>query len=211
MIYIGDIHGNFQWYYNQLKKGKLGEASVQVGDFGLFGGKWADEENYWMNLIQTKDPGFSHNFIRGNHDNPTLVKETPRYIPDGTIHYDERGRTVMYIGGAASIDKVSRVEGKTWWAEEGLTFHELFELHDIYDAVKPDRMVTHDCPESIAGTLFYPHYKFDKSSVTRQCFDSMFSTHKPKEWIFGHWHSQRLETVQGTKFICLGINQILEV
>jgi hypothetical protein len=31
----------------------------------------------------------------------------------------------------------------------------------------------------------------------------MFSIHKPDLWIFGHWHCDADEVIDGTRFICL--------
>lgn len=31
----------------------------------------------------------------------------------------------------------------------------------------------------------------------------MFTAHKPKLWLFGHWHMPFDEVVSGTRFICL--------
>ena len=45
--------------------------------------------------------------------------------------------------------------------------------------------------------------KRDYPSRTRQAFDAMMSIHRPKLWIFGHWHRSRNEMIDGTRFICL--------
>lgn len=41
-------------------------------------------------------------------------------------------------------------------------------------------------------------------SITVQAFDNMFEMHKPKLWIFGHWHHTLYKKISDTMFVCLG-------
>jgi len=151
---VGDIHGNFNEYsFYTLGIGRtrhMGdpvppEKSVQVGDFGIgfYTPYWHESVNDWMEVHS------GHRFIRGNHDDPAMCKTMAGYIPDGTIEGD-----VMYIGGAWSIDREWRTEGKDWWPDEELSMQELEALIDVYRAAKPRVMFTHDCPEQIAWDMF---------------------------------------------------------
>lgn len=199
MRYIGDIHGAFD-YYALLIAGV--EASVQVGDHGLGFRVKEDEmaEHEYNFPVQ-------HRFIRGNHDKLEDCQKNPRWIPDGTIE----GNT-MYIGGAKSVDRYRRTEGIDWWADEELPYDELSDMVDLYEKTKPEVMVTHTCPVQINEAYFsrvnYGGLKVDRTS---QAFGTMLHIARPKLWIFGHFHHPADFTVEGTRFICLGINQTIDI
>lgn len=206
---VGDIHGKFNEYsFYNLGVGRtrhMGdpvppENSVQVGDFGIgfYSPYWHESVRDWMN----KYPG--HRFIRGNHDDPAMCKTMPGYIADGTIEND-----VMYVGGAWSIDREWRTEGKDWWPDEELSIDELNKIFDLYVKHRPRVMITHDCPTHVSYEMFIskgdglvntPHIQ----TRTAQAFQAMFEEYQPEEWYFGHWHYTRQMKLYGTKFQCLG-------
>lgn len=195
--FVGDIHGKVSTYID-VTKGFDGNT-VQVGDFtiGFWDQKWHDRVNEYHASGQ-------HKFIRGNHDHPERCKEMVGWIPDGTVNGD-----VMFIGGAWSIDHMTRTPGIDWWRDEELSYQELGTLIDVYDQVKPRVMVTHDCPtlasyymfvragETLAGRVQY-------LTRTGEALQAMFELHQPEYWIFGHWHDTKNMEINGTKFQCLG-------
>jgi hypothetical protein len=79
------------------------------------------------------------------------------------------------------------------------------KLIDVYEAAKPEIMITHDCPSYAAQILCALNQKrhIDDGSRTRPALESMFNIHKPKLWIHGHWHLNSDQTIKGTRFICL--------
>lgn len=201
---IGDIHGN--WYdYQLLTNPEAGsiERSIQVGDFGIGFG----QGEYWhdrVNDFHRENPG--HRFIRGNHDNPeTCKKEMVGWIKDGLVE-----NNVMYVGGAWSIDQDFRTPGHDWWRDEELSMSEMTQVYDTYCAVKPEVMITHDCPTLIAYYMFIRSgvrtYGGPKLHLTRtgEFFQRMIEAHQPKYWFFGHWHHTKELDCFGTHFHCLG-------
>lgn len=199
MRFIGDIHGDV-FGYMPIINGAT--ESVQVGDFGI--GFMKDH-----GFVDTLHLDGQHKFIRGNHDDPALCKERVGYIEDGT--YDD-GRDILYVGGAWSIDWRFRTPGYTWWPEEELSTAELARMHELYVYHKPRIMVTHDCPTDVAFQCFIegtqkPQYK----TRTAEAFEGMFQRYQPEIWIFGHWHEDRDVTINGTRFICLGINHYIDL
>jgi hypothetical protein len=175
--------------------------SVQVGDFGI---GFLNE----YGLVDTLHADKRHKFIRGNHDDPALCKERPGYIADGT--YDERG--ILYVGGAWSIDWKFRTPGYTWWPEEELNTPELARMHELYVHHKPRIMVTHDAPTSVSFDMFIRGtQKIWHKTRTAEALEGMFLRHRPETWIFGHWHEDRDEVINGTRFICLGINSFIDL
>lgn len=197
MRFIGDIHGKIDEYFF---KATGSEESVQVGDFG-FG--WFNEvkERKIESFFGTKLLG-NHKFIRGNHDNPNLVKESKGFISDGTYDSD---KDIFYVGGAWSIDWASRNPGVSWWFDEELSDEEFEEAHNNYVRHKPKIMVTHDGPNSALLKAFsFPNFFGDfRSTRTGEKLNEMFYAHKPKVWIFGHWHEHVDFNLDGTRFICL--------
>lgn len=203
MLYIGDVHGKYA-QYKRILKGSTG-PTVQVGDMGVGFRRsrgWREGE-YSANPPYLRMKAGGHRFIRGNHDNPSVCRVHSQCIADGTVDGDQ-----MYIGGAVSIDRASRTEGYDWWREEELSTPELNQLVDVYQQTKPRVMVTHDCPESLAvemarlssGVLkLDPHH----SSRSRQAFESMWQSHSPELWVFGHWHHSFDAVLNGTRFVCL--------
>jgi len=200
MRFIGDVHGKFNRYKKLVKEVPV---SIQVGDMGVgfrydggvFEGEFYDNPPHYA-MVQG-----NHRFIRGNHDNPGVCRNHSQWIPDGTVEGD-----MMFIGGAVSIDRALRREGYSWWADEELSIEELNVLVDKYIEVRPRIMVTHECPEQVAGLLsVHNHQKMypEWSSRTRQALQAMWSAHSPELWIFGHWHNHFDQVLNGTRFICL--------
>ena len=136
--FIGDVHGKWD-RYEDLVVGC--ESTVQVGDFGVgfrkgHGGFSAPPERIQLD---------NHRFIRGNHDNVEVCQTIPGFIFDGTVdNFDDI--SVMYVGGAYSIDFPYRTEGVDWWRTEENSYQDLMGFLDTYESVKPNIMITHDCP-----------------------------------------------------------------
>lgn len=200
MRFIGDIHGDVLGGYMPLIAGA--KESVQVGDFGI---GFLDDYDIIDDLHQSGQ----HKFIRGNHDDPELCKECLGWIEDGTYDTD---RSIMYVGGAWSIDWRLRTPGYTWWLDEELDDDKFQDIMDEYVKHKPRVMVTHDAPESISFNMFIegkgkPWFR----TRTGEWLERMWQEHQPEVWLFGHWHLDRDEVVNDTRFVCLGINSYLDL
>lgn len=178
--FIGDVHGEMDNYLALLPSC---ERSIQVGDFGA-------------GFVPLPSMDLNHRFIRGNHDSPDVCRAHPNWIKDGTIDND-----VMFVGGAYSIDYLFRTPGVSWWFDEELSWPELDTIIDLYIETKPRIMVTHDGPQLVMKKMF-PF--LDRHSRTQVAFQHMFDMHKPELWVCGHWHEDRNEVIQDTRFICLG-------
>jgi hypothetical protein len=194
---IGDVHGKFR-RYREIIRGV--PFSIQAGDMGV-GFRRQHGDFTWM-----PNPPFDamsegrHLFIRGNHDNPSVCK-TQRYcIPDGTTVDG-----VYCVGGAISIDRAWRTEGWDWWPDEECSYAELERMIDGYAAIKPEIVITHDCPESIANEMLAAlnRRKIEDGSRTRQALERMLHLHQPREWFFGHWHVSLQFKSGRTLFRCL--------
>lgn len=195
--FVGDIHGSVSVLRDITKDGSNLGSIIQVGDFGVgFRGPEWDQKADQFNI----ENGIR--FIRGNHDYPEGCKGMESWIEDG---HHENG--VMFVGGAWSIDHHYRTPGISWWHDEELSDKEFAEIEKKYREVKPNLMITHDCPHSVAKKIFEPELGFIKETRTSFWLEEMLKVHRPKLWIFGHRHLAKDEVIDGTRFVCLDINK----
>lgn len=190
---MGDVHGKLSTIP------KTDRPVIQVGDLGIgFIRPEEDEkhlkkrENFW--------------FIRGNHDNPFVCQEHPRYLGDWGQH-----EFMFWVSGAWSIDQNFRVEGVSWWREEELSAEQGRAAFDAYCALKPRLMVTHDGPSSLftdGGPMELAYYRH---STTASLLQAMFEAHQPDHWFFGHHHESKAFTLNGAHFRCLDCSEPLDV
>lgn len=200
-VFVGDIHGHTHVLTKYGYRNR--DATViQVGDMGIgFGTKKVPP------LIPA-----NCRFIRGNHDNPEICRKSPKHIEDGHVETTPNGTKIMYVGGARSQDIEWRTIGIDWWEDEECSWGELEGFIRKYAEFKPDVMVTHDCPYPVAIKMFqWTAHKPVEMDRTKAAFHAMLDSHAPKLWVFGHWHQNRRETIDGTQFVCVGINQTHEV
>jgi len=193
MRFIGDTHAKFDRY--QAIANEVSE-SIQVGDFGA-------------GFDPLPAMGLGHRFIRGNHDDPARCAQSLNWISDGTsIHSPDHG-SMFFMGGATSVDKHTRSEGIDYWSDEEVTIVQGNSILDYYEEDltswgRFDFVVTHECPESVARTIFNRRRdKLEDHSRTRQILDAMLEIGAPRCWIFGHWHTNVDVVIGDTRFICL--------
>ena len=187
---IGDVHGKYDEYLQLIEDV---DYSVQLGDMGF---SYTHMRN--LNPLQ-------HSFIPGNHDNydrlPTHCHGNfgMRHKGDGAY-----GNVFKFFiaRGAYSVDKEYRVEGKSWWRKEEMNYDQANRCLNQFARDRPDVVLSHDCPETIAPFFLTNDYKLIPS-FTSKLLEEMFQLHQPKKWIFGHHHNSKTLEAKGTKFICL--------
>ena len=189
--FVGDLHGRL--YMLPLP----GNPIVQVGDLGIGfvkpsedAERIASREDFW--------------FIRGNHDNPDLCREHPRYLGDWGNH-----KFMFWVSGAWSIDQALRTEGVSWWHDEELSAADSERAFSDYITAKPRVMITHDGPSSLfASEGPMEIWRFQPSS-TSTLLQAMLEAHQPDAWIFGHHHTKEDFVLGPTHFRCLDIGETL--
>lgn len=230
----GDWHGNLRWVsqlVNFLATQRGITHILHVGDFGIMTG---NEAHYLRCLEEATDrTGVEIYFIRGNHDNPNILnrlplddrgfaplhfsKAVPRvfYIPDGTF-MEWRGKTILGIGGAVSIDRKLRDEGIDWWPNEVIP-------NNILDTVMPrmplggvDVIISHDAPELAAVPLDPAFAALFASEVVEECeqhrvvLQRIVDAVRPRNLIHGHYHVFYDETFTHPGFAydtrCVGLD-----
>jgi len=115
MYFLGDAHGQFGWWKKVISRDYC-KSSIQLGDFGI---GFLEREDTTRNYVERNgekrsyhpdgvDPE-KHKFIRGNHDDPAICRESPHYL--GDYGFIEK-LNLFYISGALSIDKDPIFGGK---------------------------------------------------------------------------------------------------
>jgi len=198
--FIGDVHGlKYELGLILENLPENADSVIQIGDMGVGFG----QGDYWHESLDGLMQSKNAKFIRGNHDSPEVCKTMKSWIPDGLVQND-----MMTIGGAWSIDYQWRTMGLDLWEDEELSHTELNRLIDVYDLVRPRIMVTHDCPESVSLELFIKTGNSLAGTTqfktrTAAALQTMFELHQPELHLFGHWHRDKDEVINGTRFICL--------
>jgi predicted phosphodiesterase len=203
---IGDVHGKFQEYI-ALTKGC--DYSIQVGDMGF---------DYSELRAINED---NHKFIGGNHDNYDKYYASPYVVQGAQLDKDfgtatHGGLDFFFVRGGFSIDWKQRQRSflmggaKTYWDNEELSIEEMEMALWQYQKMKPDVVITHECPRSISKhvgdnkILEMFGYNPDRfATKTSELLEMMFQYHQPKMHFFGHYHVPFNKIINGTRFICL--------
>jgi hypothetical protein len=108
------------------------------------------------------------------------------------------------LGGAESIDKHLRVEGKSWWPEETPTYEDFQRFLDSINA-GVDVVVTHDAPLE-TSTFDHGDRGVQTTPRTLQRLLGFIEPDKrPRRWYFGHHHAHARFDVHGTAYFCCGL------
>lgn len=192
---ISDVHGKTSEYLKLLQGV---DFSIQLGDLGF------DYE--FLNVL---DPN-KHRVLGGNHDNYAeengiFIKQTPHFLGDFGVHTVGE-KSFFYVRGGRSIDLRYRVEGRDWWRGEEIKYKQAFECIEFYSKVKPDYVISHECPASIIKPVFGEKLwdgELIKPSMTANLLQLLFDVHQPTHWFFAHHHKNIDQTINGTRFICM--------
>ena len=218
-IYItGDTHGDIDIHkltagrWPEGRKLSKDDVLIIAGDFGLVFSPYKDEtERYWLDWLD--DCSWTTLFIDGNHDNfDRLYNEYPceeRYggpvgvVRPSVLHLRQRGHVYTIagkrfwcFGGATSIDKAYRTEGRSWWTQEEPTTEQMeYGLSQIEEyGGKFDFIITHDCPSRVLYSCwdkFGLHNIIDKITPgpAGQYLEQVADLVNVKRWYFGHYHT----------------------
>jgi len=205
MIFItGDTHcpidirklntSNFKEQQSLTKNDFL----IITGDCGIV---WdnSSEEKYWQNWLNAKN--FTTLFVDGNHENFDLLNSYTvsewnggkvHFIKNSVIHlmrgqvYTINDKKFFVMGGAESIDKILRKEGKSWWKEELPSEEEYEEALNNLDKHNwtVDYVITHTSAPDAASKIA----KYDTNNKLNSFFRMIEKYLNYKHWYFGHFH-----------------------
>jgi hypothetical protein len=193
---IGDIHADFGFYLQWLSQKEPCDYTIQLGDFGLGFSERLDTQ-YKEGIIKYPNAYF----IRGNHDCPEICQKQNNYLGDFGIFKNK----VFFISGAWSIDYDCRTPGKDWWWNEELTSIQMEECIKLYEKIKPDYIISHECPACIRDDVVMPIGI--KPTKTGLFMDELLNIHRPYKWICAHYHVRRQFNYLKTDFTVLDIKQ----
>lgn len=212
MIYLtGDIHGDIS--VNRLgskrftKQASLTKEDyvIILGDFGLV---WdnSPQERYWLKWLNNKN--FTTLFIDGNHENFDLLYQYPvKEWQGGLVHeirpsifhlmrghaFNIGNHNIFVMGGAASIDKVYRKEGKSWWKQEIPNREEINRALDTLENhnYEFDYILTHNAPINYMPELISTDKVNKEEVILLRLFQKIYNEANFKHWYFGHHHINR--------------------
>ena len=185
---IADVHGEVDEYLAICRKL---DYTVQIGDMG-----------FKYDHLDQLEPS-RNKFFGGNHDNfDKLEQSPPRHYLGRFGSYELNGVKFFWISGAYSVDKAWRTEGKNWFRQEEFTAKETSDCLRLYDEVKPDIVLSHDCPVFMLPYVITNKMKVNPS-MTAQFLKAIYLIHAPKLWVFGHHHQNARFHYQDTDFIVL--------
>jgi len=200
VIVGGDIHGKFG-YLNKLinkYKHKL-DLAIFCGDFGYWPNIYKDHKNI-------KTHGIPVLWCDGNHEDHWALRdlkdneiaENVFYMRRGSTYELEDGRTIMFMGGAFSIDWDMRILGRDWFPEEVITQTDLMDLPDT----KVDIFITHTCPLELVPVMV-DYYVGKDREPSNEALSELWKIYKPSLWFFGHWHYYKEGNMEDTKWYAL--------
>lgn len=218
-LFLGDTHSDLAFAESAGNLAREhGAEIIQLGDWGFIwpGVTQLDElSNMLVGLDVTM------RFIDGNHDDhPTLKKLSDLensavtiapnviYQPRGSVHEDEDGTRFLFLGGAPSIDRASRIPGLSWWPEEIITEAEFKRALSAKDPIHV--IVTHDAPAFPPGfsAKGYPDYQREQLRSMKLVND-LIKKHRPQRLMHGHWHRHyERRHAKGTIVTGLDCNQL---
>lgn len=209
IIVVGDVHG--EWAsLNTLINKKCPSMVISCGDFGYwprFAAHAEEKHDFRFNVRNNGTPVY---FCDGNHeDHESLRKLETSSIPGmENVFYQKRGstftlpdgRTVLFMGGAGSIDKESRLRGIDWFPEELITMGDIYNLPDL----KVDIVISHTCPAELLDTMLEedPRKVDDPSNAA---LSHVLEKYSPSLWYFGHWHAYRSGFLGSTRWYALNM------
>lgn len=211
MIYItGDVHGELEIgsrlrvkNFPEQKEMTENDFVLVAGDFGLIWDR-GKTDKYWLKWLN-ESKKFTTLFIDGNHENHDLLDAYPveewnggkvHKISDKIIHlmrgqvFEIDNHRLFTFGGAASHDKDSRVEGRSWWSREMPSQSEYEEGIRNLEKVnyEVDYIITHTCSMNTLGRVNSEYGLDHEVDPMHKYFQQIEDQVAYKHWFFGHFH-----------------------
>jgi predicted phosphodiesterase len=162
LLFLGDTHRNPRFLAAAFEAAKREgcEQIIQLGDFG-YGWQWlALGEGLEIckfsavASVLVDSTGIELWFIDGNHENfdrlalQAVAPDGSQEVAPGVRHlargqrFELGGCSFLALGGATSLDRMARTEGRSWWAAEAITTEDVAAC-----GTEPvDVLVCHDAP-----------------------------------------------------------------
>lgn len=209
IAFAGDWHANGYWAKQMIEYARRQGADtvVQLGDFGF------TFQHSFLRTVRhaAEEQDVTVFFVDGNHDNHNILwkawtrtedgfrqppfgnfKHRLNYIPRGH-RWEWWGLRFLGVGGAASVDKRWRTEGRDWWPTE------MISEADIARAVKGgpvDVMVAHDLFDSAPfpndrKDTGWPLEALGRAQANRMAVQRIVEAVAPRLFVHGHYHVRK--------------------
>lgn len=225
----GDCHGVLSRIYNWVDRFDMNKDNVHIiiaGDAGIC---WRKDKKDMIAAIKKQEQyNFHLWFIDGNHENFDILKEFSPINSSGianlgnNLHYITRGtkltimtkngiKTILFCGGADSVDKALRTPNFTWWTDEQITENDIKKCLEKGNSF--NYIITHCCPYSVfvkytpwlVTLTGLDQNKIDHTS--EKMLDKLINNIEFDEYFFGHYHiDKRLDD----KYSCV-LNDFIEL
>ena len=225
VVHLGDLHikkGFIKTLILEIKRLEIGKNEdiayiIQVGDFGI-GFYPKSDKNFLLRLNKfLKSRNIVMLVIRGNHDDPAYFKGNHIYsnlqlLEDYTV-MDIYDKKYLFIGGAVSIDRVSRQKDieyavkkdkilTGWWEDEvfvldrkkleTITGIDVLITHTTLEYCYPDNRIRFgNFVDSFAENdiLLKHDLTIERREVTEMFNILKKNGNKISEMYYGHFHS----------------------
>lgn len=218
---FGDWHGNPTFAQHALAeiRAEKPDAYLHVGDFGIWPAESdLDDPTSFLSIIEAElaDQQRELWFIDGNHEHFDLLETFP---------YDDRGlqeisphvfhiprghswtwgdKSFVGLGGAPSIDKMSRHEYISWFSQEEITQD---DVNDALIVESADVLITHDAPPEYRPAMqairFPPEIEQANERSARN-IRTVIEALKPSVLVHGHYHEPHVTEHAGVTSVGLG-------
>ncbi len=201
----GDWHGSLGWL-RMLTRALPGlaadvETVLQLGD-------------WWMDPIETDalfaEAGIRRVFVTvGNHERFDLITPLLTAHPGAAVRVSEitwilprparltiGGKTVLSLGGAASVDKMWRTDGLDWWPDESITDE---HVAAAVAGGPADVMLTHESPANTpvravremlhTNPRRFPAEALEESARSRGRVSEVWDAVRAELLMHGHMHT----------------------
>lgn len=211
IVVAGDWHGDATWACGVIGMlpGLLPDESprriVHLGDFGVWPGLTGDR---YLREVGDALSGVDGElwFIDGNHEcfprlhaiapdgaGRRMIGDRIRWLPRGH-RWTWHGRTWLALGGATSVDRPARIEGRSWWPQEALNLADC----ELAARATADVMVCHDAPSSVPLNLPRPApgwWELEPAERHRELLQAVVNDVRPRWLMHGHYHLAHDTTV----------------
>lgn len=238
IIVAGDLHGVWQ-PANHLINTRRPSIFIQCGDYGwwpkfhnttkILSGVWRWKPGYnirepvpW-NQFGLRNFGCKVYFCPGNHEDwedldsmatsddarKVEVSRGVFFMPRCSTLILPDGRTILFMGGALSIDREFRVLGRDWFYQETITHRDIVNLPEC----DIDIVISHTAPNEFRkeinrgdwrGSDSYWLEKFKDPSCDALSF--VLNKYRPSFWFFGHYHKFKHSKWRNTRWFALNMS-----
>ena len=212
MLIFGDVHGFWddlnKTTARALRRHPDTDMMIQVGDLGY---AWPGSKpfKFSKSFFEYGTPNhIPFHWLDGNHENHAkLLEDGGAYQPGMT--YQPRGSVLelegfrmLFMGGATSVDKDMRIEGKSWWREEAITYNQVQNTLETVEG-PIHAIFSHDHP------LAFPYSEKRYTTLCghgdRVLLEVLRQEYHPPFWFFGHHHDHQEGETHDTKWHCCPI------